>query len=311
MPISKQRHFEILREVLAAVEERRAIPLAVAADMVDLGPAELRDLLDPVLFLEFHVSGGGYVDESHAFVLTADDVIEVNQGHWLRNLGTRPPEPDTALALFVAGTTMQAIATEPTPDLDGALTKLAKEVDVTLRLPVEVPKYLELVQDATAAGRSVRVRYLADGADEPTDRELMPWRVYAKWGHWYVRALAVDRDEPHHYRVDRILDAAMGDTWFDPPADDEIPDWFDLSEHARTFRVWMRADALESLPSPHQLGDAVERDDGTVELDVTVHGDRRLEHMLVSLPSDAEVLSPPQYAALRREHAATLLAAYA
>jgi hypothetical protein len=33
--------------------------------------------------------------------------------------------------------------------------------------------------------------------------------------------------------------------------------------------------------------------------------------MLVSLPADAEVLAPAEYAALRREHAATLLAAYA
>jgi len=31
----------------------------------------------------------------------------------------------------------------------------------------------------------------------------------------------------------------------------------------------------------------------------------------VSLPPDAEVLSPAEYAALRREHAARMLAAYA
>ena len=134
--------------------------------------------------------------------------------------------------------------------------------------------------------------------------------MYAKSGHWYVRALAVDRDEPHHCRVDRILDATIGDVEYDPPADDEIPEWFDLSEHARAVRVRMRADALESLPSPHQLGDQTDVGDGVVELDITVHGDRRLEHMLVSLPADAEVVSPHEFAELRREHAARLLAAY-
>jgi predicted DNA-binding transcriptional regulator YafY len=310
MAISKQRHFEILREVLASVEEQGSVSLDVAAAMVGVGPAELRDLLNPLLYLEFHEPHGGFVSVTGAFLLTDDDVLLLDQGHWLRNLTTTPPDANAALALLVAGTTMQAIATAATPDLDRALAKLADEVAVTLRFDVVLPPYLETVQEAWRVGRSVRVRYLADGADAPHDREILPYRVYSKWGHWYVHGLALDRDEPHHYRVDRILDASIGDTEFDPPADDEIPEWFDLSEHARTFRVRMRADALDSLPAPHQLGDPTDRGDGLVELDVTVNGDRRLEHMLVSLPADAEVLSPSECAELRREHAARLLAAY-
>jgi hypothetical protein len=107
-----------------------------------------------------------------------------------------------------------------------------------------------------------------------------------------------------------MLDATLGDVEFDPPASDDIPDWFDLSEHARTVQVRMAADALESLPAPHQLGDATECGGGTVELDITVNGDRRLEHLLVCLPAAAEVLAPAEYIALRRAHAARLLAAY-
>ncbi len=100
---------------------------------------------------------------------------------------------------------------------------------------------------------------------------------------------------------------------FDPPVDDEIPEWFDLSEHARTVRVQMRADALESLPSPHELGEetAVPGADGTVELDITVHGDRRLDHLLVCLPADAVVIAPPDATERRHAHAARLLADYA
>jgi predicted DNA-binding transcriptional regulator YafY len=311
MAIAKQRHFEILREVLALVEEQGSAPLSVAAAHVGVGDAELRTLLDPVLYLEFREhDDGALVSMTGAFLLTEDDVLLLDQGHWLRNLTAAPPDGDTALALLVAGTTMQAIATAPTPDLDRAMQKLARVVDVTLRLPVDLPDSLAIVQEATRDGRSLRIRYLVDAADEPTDREILPYRVYSKWGHWYVHGLALDREEPHHYRVDRILDATIGDTEFDPPADDEIPDWFDLSEHARTFRVRMRADALDSLPAPHQLGDQTDRGDGTVELDVTVNGDRRLEHMLVSLPADSEVVSPPELATLRREHAARLLEAY-
>ena len=311
MAVTKQRHFEILRTVLAAVEERRAVPLAEAAEMVGVGPAELRTLLDPVLYLEFHEDDGDLVTRSSAFLLTEGDVLVLDQGHWLRNLTARPPERETALALFVAGTTMQTLATEPTPDLDAALRVLADQVVVVLRLPIARPDALDVVQTAWEQGRSVTLRYLSDGADAPRDREIMPWRVFSKWGRWYVHGLATDGDEPPYSRVDRMLDAALGDVRFDPPEHDEIPDWFDLSRGARTVRVRMRADALESLPAPHQLGDETDCGDGTVELDITVHGDRRLDHLLVCLPADAVVLAPPDAADRRRAHAAALLAAYA
>ena len=235
----------------------------------------------------------------------------LDQGHWLRNLTAQPPERETTLMLFVAGTTMQALATDPTPDLDAALDVLADQVAVTLRLPVARPDALDVVQEAWDAGRSVTLRYLSDGADTPRDRELLPWKVFSKWGRWYVHGLATDGTEPHYYRVDRMLDARLGDLRFDPPEHDEIPEWFDLSAHARTVRVRMRSDALESLPAPHQLGDATDCGDGRVELDVTVHGDRRYEQLLVCLPVDAEVLAPAVAAARRRAHAAALLAAYA
>lgn len=315
MAISKQRHFEILRTVLAAVEERRAVPLDEAADMVGVGDAELRALLAPVLFLEFHEDDGDLVSRTNAFLLTEDDVLVLDHGHWLRNLAARAPDRETTLALFVAGATMQAIATQPTPDLDGALRVLAEEVKVTLRLPVARPAALDVVQQAWNEGRSVTARYLSDGADEPRDRELLPWRVFSKWGHWYVHALATDGTEPHYYRVDRMLDAALGDLRFDPPEHDEIPDWFDLSAHARTVRVRMRADARESLPAPHQLGDETDcgvDDSGArrVELDITVRGERRFDHLLVCLPADAEVLAPTDAIERRRAHAARLLAAY-
>jgi predicted DNA-binding transcriptional regulator YafY len=311
MAITKQRHFEILREVLALVEERRAVALDVAAEAAGVGAAELRTLLDPVLYLEFRPHGDGeIVSTANAFLLTEDDTLVLDQGHWLRNLAATPPDREQALVLFVAGTTMQAIATAPTPDLDAALRRLATEVAIILRMPVQLPAALATAQQAWRLGRSLRVRYLADGADGPRDRELLPWRVFAKWGHWYVHARAVDATEAHYYRVDRMLDASLGDIEFDQPIEDDIPEWFDLSAQARTVRVRMSAAALESLPAPHQLGDSTEGGDGRVELDITVNGDRRLEHLLVCLPADAEIVAPAEYDELRRTHASRLLAVY-
>jgi predicted DNA-binding transcriptional regulator YafY len=89
--------------------------------------------------------------------------------------------------------------------------------------------------------------------------------------------------------------------------DDAIPDWFDLSAHARTVRVRAPEAAIDVLPQPLTLGDAEPAGDGWVEVDITVAGDRRLEHLLVCLPPEAEVVAPEEYKELRREHARSLL----
>jgi predicted DNA-binding transcriptional regulator YafY len=206
---------------------------------------------------------------------------------------------------------MQAIADAPTPDLDAAVTKLAGEVAVQLRMPVDVPPSLPTLRDALDRHRSVEVRYLRDGADAPTERELLPHRLWSRWGHWYLTARDVTQDDVRQFRVDRVLSARVGTRAFDPPDDVEVPEWFDLSAHARTVRVRMRADALESLPAPHRLGPITELGDGRIELDITVSGERRLDHLLVCLPEGTEIISADDLVERRREHATALLRQYA
>lgn len=258
-----------------------------------------------------YTADGSLVSQSSCFLLDDNDVVSLDAGHWLRDLEAGPPSPTTALRLLLAGVTMQAIAGRPTPQLDTALTKLRGVVACELYLPVDVPDALTTVREAIEQHRSVEVEYRSERDDAARRRELLPHRLWSKWGHWYLTARDVDDTETKQFRVDRMLSARVGSTPFDPPADVEIPDWFDLADAERTVRVRIREDSLESLPSPHRLGDATGVGDGVVELDVTVMSDRRLEHLLVSLPADAEVVAPPEYAALRRDHARRLLAMYA
>jgi hypothetical protein len=69
----------------------------------------------------------------------------------------------------------------------------------------------------------------------------------------------------------------------------------------------MPANGIESLPAPHRLGPSTEHGGGRVELDVSVAGDRRLDHLLVCLPVDTEIVEPAEYAERRRRHATHLL----
>lgn len=310
MALSKQRHFDILRQVLGMVEERGCVPVTELADAVGISPEQLRTLLEPVLFLEFSTPMGEHIDTAHDFLLTEDDEIQLEDHHWLRDLASAPPSADAALRLLVAGLAMQAVATEETYALDRAVEKLRAVVDTGLQVSLPMPPCLEVAQEAYAIGRSLRFRYLRDHDDVASDREVLPHRVYCRWGHWYVAGREVDGTEVKHFRVDRMHDATIGAVLFDPPPDAEIPDWFDLSRHERTVRLRLAPAQASALARPHTTSDEVTLGDGRVELDVTVAGDRRLDYLLLTLDPDVEIVSPVEARARQRELAEELLALY-
>jgi len=309
--LNKQRRFEALRTVLGLVEEQGSLPLAECAAAAGVDEETLRDVLAAALYVDYYDASGHLVSEAGAFLLDEHGVLSLQAGHWLRDLAAAPPQPDDALRLLLAGLAMQAVAERPTPDLDRAVTKLRSVVACDLRMDVARPPALAAVHAAIEAKRSLSVRYLREGASSPTMRELLPYKVWSRWGNWYLTARDATEDEAKQFRVDRMIDASVGSTPFDPPAEVELPEWFDLAEHERTVRVRIRANALESLPSPHRLGDATDLGDGRVELDVTVLGDHRLDHLLVCLEPEDEVVAPAEYVERRRAYAKRLLAAYA
>jgi proteasome accessory factor C len=308
--LTRARQFEILQEVLALAEEQGSVPIDEAAAAVGITPAQLREVLDPVLYLAFHDEMRELIDRSGAFLLT-DGHLSVDDGHWLRDLTTEPPDRDTTLRLLIAATTLRTLLADPAPHLDRAAQKLRAHLQVELQVPLDTPPFLDVVQQAHREGRSLRVRYLSDGADEARDRELLPWRVFAQWERWYVRARDVTETEAKFFRVDRMLAAELGDTVFDPPEDlEDIPEWFDLTAQVRTVQVRVAADALERLPAPHRVEPVGAPAPGILEVSVTVYGDRHLDHILLSLSAEAEVLGPDGMAERRRALAARLLAAY-
>jgi predicted DNA-binding transcriptional regulator YafY len=315
MPVlGKERHFEILRQVLARAEERRAIPLDDAAGAVGVSAEQLKDLLDPVLFLAFRTGLGDLIEQSRAFLLTEDDEIVVDEHHWLRDLAAEPPSPDVALRLLVAGITMQSFATRGTPDLDTAVDKLTKIVGAHLDVSVPTPPALEAARDWWTRGRSLRFRYVRDIDDVASDREAVPYRVFCKWSHWYFQGRELGTDdldaEPKVFRIDRMHDAHLGVVEFDPPPDAEIPDWFDLTRHELQVTLRMRPEQVDALPRASRVVERREVSEDQVEVDVVVTGERRLDHLLVTLDPDVEVVSPLDAGERQREHAAELLAAY-
>ena len=181
---------------------------------------------------------GDIVDLSGAFLLDEHDVLRIEAGHWLRNLTAAAPDRDTALALFVAATTMQALATGPTPDLDRAARKLAGHLQVVLRMPVKVPDSLRRraagVERGPLAADPLPDRRRRRGTATGTSS---PGGCSPSGGTGTCTRADVTEPEPKYFRLDRVLTAELGNERFDPPTHDEIPEWFDLSAHARTVRV--------------------------------------------------------------------------
>ncbi|MBM3675194.1 MAG: WYL domain-containing protein [Actinobacteria bacterium] len=308
-PIPASRHFEIVSAALALAEERTAIPLAEVADAIGVSVEQLRELLDPVLYLEFYDSYGELISHSSAFFLDVDnDVLQVDSGHWLRDWDASPPSRDAALRLLVAAATYQAEADRRSPDLDRALAKLRRLVAMEMVLSFETPPCLEVARRAWLAARSLRFRYVKWKDDQATEREVLPWDVYAQWGHWYVHGPEVAGGRPKQWRVDRMDGAELGDVTFERPEELDRPEWFDLTERQRRVTVRLPEPLLAALPQPHTVLSQEPDGDGFVRADLELAGDRHLDHLLVALGPDGEVLEPEEYRERRRAWAETLLA---
>jgi len=149
--------------------------------------------------------------------------------------------------------------------------------------------------DAAARRAPVRFRYRGE------ERDLAPYGVVLRWGHWYVVGHDRGRDAPRAFRVDRIDgDVAVGSPGdFDVPAgfdpaqllrDDPMRFGDDRPEHARVL-----VDPTRAAWVVEQLGDeAVEerRDDGSVVVGLEVVNRDAFRSWVLGLLDHAEVLAP-------------------
>ena len=148
---------QVLARVLALADERRSISLMDAADEVGVSTRALRELLEPVLFLEWRDADGNLHSEARAFLLTEDDELVVTEEHWLRGLASTQPDASTAMRLFVAGVVLQAAtSSSPLPALDHALERLEGVLDAEVVVHVDRPRWTDLCERARGEKRTMQ-----------------------------------------------------------------------------------------------------------------------------------------------------------
>lgn len=225
-----------------------------------------------------------------------------------------------AVALLVA---LQSLAAALGPEeaelveetaavLRGAAGEAAKAADA-VRLAVkrrDVGDRLDLIRDALARGRRLRLRYVS-ASDQTTEREVDPLQLLTDSERWFLVAWCHRAQGVRQFRVDRILDLAPLDVAAEPHPDVTLtgsaePDTagatqvrLELSSRAR----WM----VERLPGARVR----ELEEGWLAVTVGVVDEAWLANVVLALGRQVRAVEPPEVAAALARRARAGLDAYA
>jgi len=102
----------------------------------------------------------------------------------------------------------------PGTDPDGPLARALQKLEAVLgvrgdealdvHLGVADESELERLRNASTSGSEVELRYYSYGRDETSTRRVVPWRVFADSGNWYLHGWCMRADGERIFRVDRI-----------------------------------------------------------------------------------------------------------
>lgn len=308
-PRNAEDRLKRLLVMLPWLMERGEVPVAEAAANFGLTEAQVTGDLE----LASVCGLPPFVDEM-IDVFIDDGMIWVG----IPRLFTRPLRLNSVEAweLLAAG---RAAMELPGADADGplgrGLRKLASAVggDDTagVKVTLDRPDSADVLAEAVATNERVRISYWSAARDERTDRTIVPRRVFADRGEWYVSADDDRSGEIRTFRLDRI--EALEPTGEDggglvgelPP----VGQWF---TDATVDRVTLRlAPAAQWIVERYPVDEVSEPDaEGWVIARFPVVSDRWFVRTMLRLGPDAEVVDPRGAGDAVREAAAAVAARY-
>ena len=285
-----------------------------AAARFDLTPAAL------VTELEMAACCGvpPYTPDQLMEIVVTESTVSTRVGTALaRPRRLSPPEG------FALAASARALLAVPGSAETGALSRALAKLDRALggeemAVELDAPEHLAVVGAALAEGRQLAITYYSASSDRLSERTIVPLRLFAAEGHWYVDAWCTRAGDQRRFRVDRIGSATPGDpapvdTTARAPIEPLDPrgglEPFVPGPDSRRVRlsldlsiVWL----VESVPS----AGAAEMVDGRIELEVFVGGDAWLERLLLRVGPDGFVVDPPDLQSLASTAASRILERY-
>lgn len=183
---------------------------------------------------------------------------------------------------------------------------------------------LRTLSDALLARKYVRFRYHGIHRGESTDREVAPYGLYFKFGHWYLVAYDKGRDGIRIFRTARMESVELANPRSPKTADFEVAPGFRIQDHV-TRMPWelggedeepLRAEVLFRFPASlwaerNGKGTLVEtRADGSAVRAFDVQQVDPFLRWILSLQGEAEILGPQELVEEMRGLARNVVALY-
>ncbi|HWC26661.1 MAG TPA: WYL domain-containing protein [Solirubrobacteraceae bacterium] len=155
-----------------------------------------------------------------------------------------------------------------------------------------------VASQAISERRLLALDYYKPNEDEFTTRVVEPYALVNGREGWYVAAFDPERDDVRHFRLDRIRNAEVTDTAFEPrpevnPAA-ELDGWLRTGEveASRIARVWVSPERARWAREQRRV--AQELADGSVIVEHPFKGTDYLVRDILGEAGDAAVLEPAE-----------------
>ncbi len=247
------------------------------------------DLISDLDFVFYNVGLHPFTPDVLAEVTITDERVNVHLGDYFH----RPLRltHEEALTLLAAG---RALAARPGTDPDGTLQRAVDKLVGVLGEGAEAvevalgdadAEVLATTRTAVDQRHSLVIEYYSYGRDEPSTREVDPYRVVARDGHWYLVAHCHSAGGERLFRVDRIRSATPTGTTFEAPeATGDAT--FDLSLSPRAVQIVAPGEAAW-VATTFPCDEFETLADGRVRIVLPVTATPWLERLLLRLGPDA------------------------
>ena len=245
----------------------------------------LREVGIPIETVEVH-----YLEQPRAAYTIVRDAYE---------LADPGLNADELAALHLAATMIQAEGLDP-DDLEEGLRKLggltsAVAVSAGPVGAVPMPPQLLELFACTLERRAASFDY------ESKPREVQPYRLEYRRGHWYMTGYDLDKEAQRSFRLDRLtgtVSAGESDGFVVPPSVEEVllRPWEIGSGPSTAARVLIDPELASAvLAEDPELRVIETRSDGSLILELDVRNPGGLRSFMMNFLDRAEILSPEQY----------------
>ena len=308
---------ERLRRVLAMVPwivARPGVAVAEVAERFGISEAELVADLEVV----WMVGLPPYTPDALVEVTMEDGRVWIHYADFFaRPLRLTPAQ---GLAMLASSDALLSMpGTDPTGPLARALEKLAAALDIDVDGSLDIDlgaagsEHLEPLRSAAEHRMWVDIEYYSYGRDEVTQRRVVPDRITANGGAWYVEAWCLLAEGDRLFRLDRIASLEVTDVASGrdvSPGDDQR--LFTADASLDRIRLHLQPPARWVVDA-YPCEDIVWHDDGSVSVTLAVTAERWVQRLMLRLGVDAAVVEDESFVgarALGQTAAASVLARY-